>query len=201
VKTKKVKTTKNTDAATPLATKTKEAKTSKAAEKAPAKTKATNGQQAKATESKETPSEVKDAKAAPVKSKTVKGVLSGVAAQMAPTKSKKAKTTPAADEDTAVAATISKPTATKAVNGDKKSKKEGKKIAVNVPEPEDSSSDGEDNIADQTAALLAGFDSSSDEDEDDAVPLDQVPQANISKKARKALEAAKNDTPGTIYVG
>jgi hypothetical protein len=191
VKAKKIKTTKNADVAASLTPKTKEPKTPKVAKEAPAKSKGSN----------EAISEIEDTKEAPVKSKKVKAVQAPEEFQTAPAKSKKVKIAPAADKEEPIKATFLKPKTAKDVNGEKKVKLESKKVVIKAPEPDNFSSDGEDNIADQTAALLAGFDSSSDEDEEDAVPLDQVPQANISKKARKALEAAKNDTPGTIYVG
>jgi nucleolar protein 15 len=187
VKTKKAKTAsiKDTTAAAAPTTKTK-----------------------KAGEAKVAPTKVKnDAKEALVKSKKVVAVAAVEhETKEVPAKSKEVKKAPRAAEVVSVPTSISAPKPSRETNGEKTSKKKNTKAVVKASEVEemtivDSSSEGEDNIADQTAALLAGFDSSSDEDEDDAVPLDQVPKANISKKARKALEAAKNDTPGTIYVG
>lgn len=68
------------------------------------------------------------------------------------------------------------------------------------------SSGEEDNIADQTAALLAGFDSTDESEagDDEGIPLDMIPKVKLDKTAKKALAAAKkdaDDVPGTIYVG
>ncbi|KAE9971036.1 hypothetical protein EG328_005915 [Venturia inaequalis] len=68
------------------------------------------------------------------------------------------------------------------------------------------SSGEEDNIADQTAALLAGFDSTDESEagDDEGLPLDMVPKVKLDKAAKKALAAAKKeaeDVPGTLYVG
>jgi nucleolar protein 15 len=132
---------------------------------------------------------------------TPKAKRTSKVAEEKPAKVKKAKAVTVAEEE-AVPTSISKSNV-KEANGKKKSKA---LVKAPVEEPafdEFSSSDEDEiNIADQTAALLAGFDSSSEEsDQEDALALDQVPEAKISKKERKALAAAQNDEPGTIYVG
>ncbi|KAF2840741.1 hypothetical protein M501DRAFT_1001758 [Patellaria atrata CBS 101060] len=67
----------------------------------------------------------------------------------------------------------------------------------------------EDEIDDQTAALLKGFETDSDEDKGevqnpdaDAVAIDKVPDIPSSKKLRKKLDAVSSDEePGVIYIG
>ncbi|QDS76467.1 hypothetical protein FKW77_004910 [Venturia effusa] len=68
------------------------------------------------------------------------------------------------------------------------------------------SSGEEDDVADQTAKLLAGFESTDESEagDDEGIPLDMVPKAKLDKAAKKALAAATqdaDDVPGTIYVG
>jgi len=71
---------------------------------------------------------------------------------------------------------------------------------------DDSSDDGADVIADQAAALLAGFeaDSSSSENEE-GLPLDQLPSApavsKSSKKKNSKAQEGSNEGPGTLYIG
>jgi nucleolar protein 15 len=106
---------------------------------------------------------------------------------------------------------ISKSNSGKAVKN-KKKEQEKEDLAVLKPAPteeqafDEFSSDEEENTADQSAALLAGFESSSEESggEEEGMPLDQVPQAKLSKKEKKALATAQKDgedTPGTLYIG
>ncbi|KAG9663084.1 hypothetical protein KCU95_g19084, partial [Aureobasidium melanogenum] len=59
---------------------------------------------------------------------------------------------------------------------------------------------------DQTAALLAGFESSEDENDpqDDGIALDKIPAVPNMKEVRKQLKDAQQDeenTPGVIYIG
>jgi hypothetical protein len=215
VKPKKAKTasTKETAAAVAPATTTKKVKATKITTES-----LVTSKKAKGVEINKTPLEVEEAEVAPgkvkkaakealVKSKKVRVIPAAEEeVKEAPVKSKEVKNTQRAAEVISTSTSISTLKSSKEINGEKSSKTKNAKAVIKASDFEelaivDSSSEGEDNIADQTAALLAGFDSSSDEGEDDAVPLDQVPKANISKKARKALEAAKNDTPGTVYVG
>lgn len=59
---------------------------------------------------------------------------------------------------------------------------------------------------DQTAALLAGFESSEDENDpqDDGIALDKIPAVPNMKEVRKQLKDAQQDeenTPSVIYIG
>ncbi|KAF2430663.1 RNA-binding domain-containing protein, partial [Tothia fuscella] len=135
----------------------------------------------------------------PIKEKKRKAAVVGE-----PEKAVKTKKSKTASIGAVAPTSISKSNSnSKETNGmkDKKSKADVK-IATPAENTFVSSDDDEDNIADQTAALLAGFDSSSEESEhEDGLALEQVPEAKISKKERKALAAAKNEKPGTIYIG
>lgn len=64
----------------------------------------------------------------------------------------------------------------------------------------------EDVIDDQTAALLAGFESSEDENdpEDNGIPLEKIPDIPDNPEMKKAIKAAETDeehTPGVLYIG
>lgn len=66
----------------------------------------------------------------------------------------------------------------------------------------------EDDIGDQSAALLQGFESSSDEEEgsdgDEAEGLSEVPAIPANQELAKKLQAAsatEDEAPGVIYVG
>ncbi|KAK4496259.1 hypothetical protein PRZ48_012239 [Zasmidium cellare] len=97
---------------------------------------------------------------------------------------------------------------------DKKSKA-AKKVEPVVEEEDfqgvsdNDSEGGAELTADQTAALLAGFSSSEDEDsddEDDGIEVSKLPAAPTSKEVKKQLAQAKKNvdpesTPGVIYVG
>jgi hypothetical protein len=91
-----------------------------------------------------------------------------------------------------------------------KGKKQAEPVEEDVEEPAETDSeeaDGEVDEDDQTAALLAGFESDDDdkdpEDDDDFDADAVVP--NIGKKERTALEKAlkgvKSNEPGVVYVG
>lgn len=60
---------------------------------------------------------------------------------------------------------------------------------------------------DQTAALLAGFESSDDENDpqDDGIALDKLPAVPNMKEVKKQLKNAQQqdeeNTPGVIYIG
>lgn len=91
-----------------------------------------------------------------------------------------------------------------------KSSKNQEEPAEDVPDIASTEVDGDGDIEedDQTAALLAGFESEDDDEkdpEDDVDFEDDVTVPNISNKARKELENAakgsKANQPGVIYVG
>ncbi|KAF2013830.1 hypothetical protein BU24DRAFT_248236 [Aaosphaeria arxii CBS 175.79] len=111
-------------------------------------------------------------------------------------KSKKAKVV----EETVAEVTVEDwtPKSKKAKSASKK-----KEDAV-VEEPADSEDSDAENEDDQTAALLAGFESDRDEDDEDnegGVAL-EAPKS-IPENARKALAASKgeDDQPGVVFVG
>jgi nucleolar protein 15 len=87
----------------------------------------------------------------------------------------------------------------------KKSKKQEEVPVEKGPEPvEETAPEDEDDLDDQTAALLAGFESDRDESdlekEDEIIDEDAVPK--LSKKQRKALEnVRKGSEPGVVYLG
>jgi nucleolar protein 15 len=97
----------------------------------------------------------------------------------------------------------------------KKSPNKTAEKAVILPEKSDEASAGEDNedeeedLDDQTADLIRGFESSGDEDPSDDEGLDPdqpVPRIPDSKKAKRKIvkKQKKADTPeepGTVYVG
>ncbi|KAJ9661861.1 nucleolar protein [Coniosporium apollinis] len=90
----------------------------------------------------------------------------------------------------------------KAVKKTKKAKEaEEEPVAEEVGDDED-----DEDIDDQTAALLKGFESSDEEGAPDgeAVAVDEVPAIPTDKKLRKKLDKAAaedGDGPGVIYVG
>ncbi|KAI5248666.1 RNA-binding domain-containing protein [Aureobasidium subglaciale] len=70
----------------------------------------------------------------------------------------------------------------------------------------ESDSEAEAEEDDQTAALLAGFESSDDENDpqDDGIALEKLPAVPNMKEVRKQLKEAQQDdenTPGVIYIG
>ncbi|QIW97402.1 hypothetical protein AMS68_002920 [Peltaster fructicola] len=79
-------------------------------------------------------------------------------------------------------------------------------------ESDDEQENGAALTADQTEALLAGFSSSDEDDEDEGIPIDKLPKAPVDKTlALKAAEVAgelttanevdSESTPGVIYIG
>ncbi len=68
-----------------------------------------------------------------------------------------------------------------------------------------SEEDEEIEADDNAAALLAGFDSDTEDKEDEGLDLSNIPTLPKSKKIQKKLEKAKaksgSDGPGTVYVG
>ena len=99
----------------------------------------------------------------------------------------------------------------KSISKEKKSKaKKSEEKAVVVAEQEEEialPAEDEDEEED-VAALLTGFSSeeSDAEDVEEGLPLDQLPEPALDKKAKKALAKAQKkskdeDTPGTIYIG
>jgi len=130
--------------------------------------------------------------AAPVrKEKKTKAIKN---AEEVPLSTTKVQTSPAIDDEPALPTSISKPKSQKEANGKKKGKTNSSKALVKATPPEETAFDGfssdddvdGNNLADQTEA---------------GIPRDHIPQAKLSKKERKALAAAQNDVPGTIYVG
>lgn len=89
----------------------------------------------------------------------------------------------------------------------------GVAVAPEVGDVEDEDvedEDVEDEVDDQTAALLKGFESSSDEEdaaegeEGEGFPIDEVPTLPNEKSLRKTLDAASKDDSdgsGVVYVG
>lgn len=70
----------------------------------------------------------------------------------------------------------------------------------------ESDSEAEAEEDDQTAALLAGFESSDDENDpqDDGIALEKLPAVPNMKEVRKQLKDAQQDdenTPGVVYIG
>ncbi|GAB7355039.1 hypothetical protein MBLNU459_g5639t1 [Dothideomycetes sp. NU459] len=125
------------------------------------------------------------------------------AVETAPTKAKKAPKSPSATSKVEVSA------ASKISKAKGKAEKSPKQPAVEesaVVAVAEEQNDDEEDVDDQTAALLAGFESSEDENdpEDDGVTMDKVPSIPDEKQLRKQLKAAENDdenTPGVVYVG
>jgi nucleolar protein 15 len=123
-------------------------------------------------------------------------------------KGKKADSAPSAPEEEDVAAGAQEEAPSKKSKKAKGSKKQEEPVEeVTDVALTEVNGDGDVEEDDQTAALLAGFESD-DEDEDpehDVDFEDDVTVPNISKKARKELEnAAKGSNanqPGVIYVG
>ncbi|KAG9824767.1 RNA-binding domain-containing protein, partial [Aureobasidium melanogenum] len=75
---------------------------------------------------------------------------------------------------------------------------------IAVANETDSEAEAEED--DQTAALLAGFESSEDENDpqDDGIALDKIPAVPNIKEVRKQVKDAQQDeenTPGVIYIG
>ncbi|TID13805.1 Ribosomal biogenesis protein Gar2 [Venturia nashicola] len=123
-------------------------------------------------------------------------------AELAPKRSKKQRVVAPVEEP--AEETVAAPKAKKTKVGKKVKKTEE---VIDAPEPAEEKPAGEeDDIADQTAALLAGFDSTDESEagDDEGIPLDMIPKVKLDNAAKKALAAAKkdaDDVPGTIYVG
>jgi nucleolar protein 15 len=84
--------------------------------------------------------------------------------------------------------------------------KKAKDAEEPVVEVEDAAEGGAELTEDQTAALIAGFSSSEDEDEDEAgIAISKLPQAprmgDIQKRIKEATTDDPEKTPGVIYVG
>ncbi|KAH8685550.1 hypothetical protein BGZ60DRAFT_426039 [Tricladium varicosporioides] len=127
-------------------------------------------------------------------------------AAKAPKRSKKGAATEPAEATTNGDSKVSKVT--------KKSSKASKKadIEPEVEEPIEEGAEEDDNgseVDDQTEALLKGFESDGDEEDDtneEGLPAGQeVPKVELSKKDKKKLqkaaEEAAGDKPGVVYVG
>jgi len=88
-----------------------------------------------------------------------------------------------------------------------KPKKNSKTLIVSEEKSaDDSSDDGAHVIADQAAALLAGFETeSSSSDNEEGLPLDQLPPAptasKSSKKKNSKSQEGSDEGPGTLYIG
>lgn len=124
------------------------------------------------------------------------------------TKSKK--TTSVTPTESDATTTKSTPTRTSSRNKKAAAPVETKAAVVEAEANNDAEVEEEeldDTLDDQTAALLAGFESSEDENdpEDDGVALDKVPSLPNEKALRKQIKAAEADdeenTPGVVYVG
>lgn len=79
------------------------------------------------------------------------------------------------------------------------------KEAADIEDEKLSVPDEEDDVGDQSAALLQGFESSSEEeDAEDEEAIAEVPSIPTDEKLKKKLKSAaetSNDEPGVIYVG
>ena len=129
--------------------------------------------------------------------------------EKAPGKAKKTKTTTTVTPTETGAVEVKK-----TVTTEKKEKSKALKPskAVQAPEPVEndaSASDDEEEeptVDDQTAALLAGFESSEDENDpqDEGIALDKVPAIPDNAQLQKQIKEAQQDsdsTPGVLYVG
>ena len=140
--------------------------------------------------------------------------------EKAPAKAKKTKTTTTAKPVKAAAVEVDeaekkkdneeKETEKKDTKKSKagKSSKAAKETAIDkvLLEASDNEDEDEPTIDDQTAALLAGFDSSEDENDpqDDGIALDKLPALPDNAQLQKQIKEAHKDdesTPGVLYVG
>ena len=109
-------------------------------------------------------------------------------------------------EEKSAAAKVTKSKGKKATA--KPSEKQKEEDVVPVEDDNDAEED-EDDVDDQTAALLAGFDSSEDEQDPEAdeegVSMDKVPalpdEKNVRKQLNSAEKAGEENKPGVLYVG
>lgn len=120
-------------------------------------------------------------------------------------KAKQADAEPAADATTAVAKVEATSKKSKKAKGGKTQEEQDEEPTQVTPESNEVDGDVEED--DQTAALLAGFESDGDsEDPDEDLNFDEdVNVPALTKKQRKDLEKAeklpKSNEPGVIYVG
>lgn len=122
-------------------------------------------------------------------------------AQGAKKAGKKGKQSKGAVDEAAVEEEIAAPSKKMAKKTKKDKEGEEEPVAEDVADDEDN-----EDIDDQTAALLKGFESSDEEDapSGEAVVVDEVPGIPTDKKLRKKLDKAaaeEGDAPGVIYVG
>jgi len=123
-------------------------------------------------------------------------------------KSKKAASAPVEEDATATAQEEAPAKKSKKVKGGKKQPEPVEEIAEVEAIPEDVTEevDGEVEEDDQTAALLAGFESDDDEDPEDDNDFEEGAVApKVSKKDKtaleKALKSSKSNEPGVVYIG
>jgi nucleolar protein 15 len=87
----------------------------------------------------------------------------------------------------------------------KPKKKSKTQMASEENNADDSSDDNTNVVADQAAALLAGFETESSSSDSEGLPLDQLPPApavsKSSNKQKSKDQEGSNDGPGTLYVG
>lgn len=174
------------------------------------KSKSSAGVEPEATEPVAEVAEVTEVQEKPKKGKKVKAVVVEETTVVEAPKQKAKKSKKAAEEVTAI------PVEEQPVSAKSAKAKGGKKQKVPEPEPEPAAEitaevdDAEDNTAedDQTAALLAGFESEDDDDSDadEDVNFNEDEKApKLSAKQRKAIkqaeDAPKSNVPGVIYVG
>jgi nucleolar protein 15 len=119
------------------------------------------------------------------------------------------KTTPGKVEKVTVTETV-KPAESASSKVSKTKAKASPKPAVEEEEialANETDSEAEAEEDDQTAALLAGFESSDDENDpqDDGIALDKLPAVPNMKEVRKQLKDAQQqddeNSPGVIYIG
>jgi nucleolar protein 15 len=123
-------------------------------------------------------------------------------------KGKKAEAVPVVEEEVTTEVVVEAPAKkSKKAKGGKKVEEPVEEIAE-VIEEDEPAADGEVAEDDQTAALLAGFESDDDSENDPENDLnfdEDAPAPKLSKKQRTALEKAatgpRANEPGVIYVG
>jgi len=123
-------------------------------------------------------------------------------------KSKKAEPAPVEEDGTAAAQEEVPAKKSKKVKGGKKQPEPVEEVLEVEAVPEDVTEevDGEAEEDDQTAALLAGFESDDDEDPEDDNDFEEGALApKVSKKDKtaleKALKSSKTNEPGVVYIG
>ncbi|KAH0366258.1 RNA-binding domain-containing protein, partial [Aureobasidium melanogenum] len=116
------------------------------------------------------------------------------------------KTAPGKVEKVTVTETVKPESASSKVSKAKAKASPKAAVEEEIALANETDSEAEAEEDDQTAALLAGFESSEDENDpqDDGIALDKIPAVPNMKEVRKQLKDAQQDeenTPGVIYIG